>query len=135
MSAVYEDVIALPLLSRTAGLSTDTYRMHGATGLYIMCRVKTAGTSTLTVRLFGIEPFESTEYQVNLDETLPTTIQTNHILVYPGVALQPDGEAAATTVTAVRQVVGVPVPDKFRFTIVKGDASAWEFGLAFRRVP
>ena len=134
---VFEQFILVPNLARTADLVAGTnipdQRAMGATGLIITVHVATAGTSTLTLRIFGKEPFEGTYYQINIDVSL--VAGRNVTLVCPGVSKQPPGESASTLSTNVKQVVGIACPDTWNVSFIKGDASSWTFGAIAQRVP
>ena len=130
---IFEQYTLVTLAARTADLDTNDQRALGATGVMITVHVGTAGTSTLTLRIFGKEPFESTYYQINVDIAL--VAGRNVIVVSPGVSMQPPGEAADTVSTNVKQVVGVAVPDVWRASFIKGDASAWTYGAIAQRIP
>jgi hypothetical protein len=134
---IYEQYILVPNLSRTADLVGGTdildQRAHGASGLMICVHVATAGASTLTLRIFGKEPFGGNYYQVNVDVAL--VAGRNVVFVSPGVSKQPPGESASTLSTNVKQVVGIPIPDVWNVSFIKGDASAWTYGAIAQRIP
>lgn len=132
--ALTQDQIALALGTYSA-LEVDSLdlRAHGAAGLYVTLHVKTAGTSTVAVRLQGKEPFEGTYYTLNVDATV--TVASRWVWVFgPGAIKQPDGEAAATVTTNFKQFVGIPIPDVFRVQLAKGDTSDWVLGVTVRRI-
>lgn len=143
MSAIYEEQIVIPLatygdLSGNTPANTQSsppQRALGATGLVATLYAKTAVTSTLALLLVGIEGFESQEFTLNASKTITTA--SRHVwLFYPGAAPTPPGEGAATLLsTVVQQCVGIPIPDRFVVRVVKGDTSAWVFGVSIRRVP
>jgi hypothetical protein len=132
-----ETVIPMPPVgsSYTASVDSEDQRAHGAVGLQVTLRVLSVTTGTLAIRLMGREPFDLTEYQVNVDNTVNST--GTYIWEFgPGSARQPDGEGAATvSATVMRQFVNVPIPDRFFIHAEKSDASAWRFGVAVRRTP
>jgi hypothetical protein len=134
---VFEQFILVPNLARTvdlvAGTNIPDQRAMGATGLIITVHVPTAGTSTLTLRIFGKEPFEGNYYQINIDVSL--VAGRNVIEVCPGVSKQPPGESASTISTNVKQVVGIACPDTWNVSFIKGDSSSWTFGAIAQRVP
>jgi len=133
---VYEDQIVLPLATYGGAgpINSPDQRAFGASGLYIVLHVKTAGTTTLALRIEGKEPFEGTYYQTNVDVTVTTAVRHMWIMG-KDLAKTPPGEAAATIQSAVRQLVAIPPPDTFRISIAKGDTSDWVFGVTVRRVP
>ena len=135
MSAIYEDQLVIPLQAVAATrLDSADLRAQGAMGLYVTRHVKTVTTGNATIRLMGREPFEATEYQVNVDVTVTAT--GRHVWIFaPGVAKTPPGEAAPTTASLVRQFVGLPIPDRFFIRVEKSDSSSWEVGVAIRRTP
>lgn len=134
---IFEQYVLVPNLARTATLTAGTdvpdQRALGATGVIITVHVATAGASTLTLRIFGKEPFEGTYYQVNIDVSL--VAGRNVIMVCPGVSKQPPGESASTLSTNVKQVVGIGCPDTWSASFIKGDGSSWTFGAIAQRVP
>lgn len=129
---LYEQYELVPLQARTATLSTPDQRAAGASGVMITVHVGTAGSSTLTLRISGKEPFEGNYYQMNADIALAAG--RNVIVLAPGVAMQPDGEAADTTSVNVKQVVAVPLPDVWKVDFVKGDGSSWSYGAIAQRL-
>ena len=131
--SVTEDQILLPLATYSATtVDSPDARALGASGLYVTLHVKTAGTSTVAVRLQGKEIFEGTYITLNVDATVTTA--SRWVWVFgPAVAKQPDGEAAATVTTNFKQFVGIPIPDTFRIQIAKGDTSDWVLGVTVRR--
>lgn len=149
MSEIYEDLTVIPLATYgdlsgntpANTVSSPEQRAAGATGLVVTLYAKTAGTSTLTVQLVGlltaaVFPGETTqEYVLNVTKTI-TTASRFIWLFYPGAAPTPPGEVAATLLnTVVMQCVSVPIPDRFVLRVVKGDTSAWVFGVSMRRLP
>jgi len=139
MASIYEDVIALSLAARAPGAATEQatsyFRALGANGLYILLHVSAIGTGNLTFRIYSREIFEGTDYQINLDHATPITATGRY--AHPlalGVARQPAGEAAVTVATAVKQTISLPAPDIFRFGVLHSDASAWTYGVSFKRV-
>lgn len=135
--AIWEDQTVLPLATYGGDdpIPSPDIAAHGATGLLAVLYAKTAGTSTLALRMEGKEPFEGTYYLLNAAKTITTA--SRHIWIfYPGAMPQPDGEAAVTTVaTVVQQVVAIPIPSVFRLIVEKGDTSDWVFGVEIRRLP
>lgn len=130
---VYEDVIAFQIQAITATTETPEFRALGVGGLFVVFRVQTQGTGTCALRLQGKEILANTFYTVNVDAT--GAAAGNNVWIFtPAGQRQPDGEAAATAATIVRQFVSLPPPDTFRFQLAKSDASSWEVGITFRRV-
>jgi hypothetical protein len=135
VSAIYEDVVALPLLARAvASTNTADFRMLGATGLYILIDVSAVTTGTFTLQIFGKEPFEGNYYQINADLAVAVATGRHHYVVMPGAQRQPAGEGAATASTSLRQFISVPMPDVFRLVLVQSDASSLTYGITFRRM-
>jgi len=139
---IYEDAVLLPLQVVTTGnavipdntLTSDLQRCEGAGGLVVTLTVTARTSGTAAVRLIGIEMFEGTEYQVNVDATVASV--SRFVWIFnAGASKTPPGEGAATTSTAVIQVVGVPIPDRYKLRVAKSDASSWTLALAARRVP
>lgn len=129
----YEEFVHLPLVSRTASISPGAFRTGPCRGVLFVVYVKTAGTSTLAFRTSAreIPEFAGWVPSVNVDVSNPGVYM---IPMYPGATMQPPGEAADTTDTAVVQVIGLPPPDQLRCSFVKGDSSAWVFGCSVRRL-
>lgn len=133
----YEEKIAIPLQSYSgaSSVSSNIYRSDRARWGVFVLYVKTAGTSNLLYRISAISPVtgSSNTYVPQVQVTVTTT--GVYVIGWgPGLALQPPGEAADTTAAAVARVVAIPLPDRWRFSIGKGDASAWEFGVSYRLV-
>jgi hypothetical protein len=133
--ATLEEAVAIPLGAYTATQSTLEMRAHGARGVLCILRVKSVTSSTARVSIAGKEPFQGNFSGLNATTATVAGIGTYFYILHPNVAKQPPGEVAATShATNVIQHVGLLLPDVFRLQVVKGDASAWEFGLAFRRL-
>lgn len=132
---IYEEFIIIPIdtYGGAGPISSGVLRAHGASGLLVTLYAKTAGTSTLAVRLMLKEIFENNFSAVNADATV-TTASRYLWLFNPAGAKQPAGEGAATTTTLVKQFVGLAVPDWFRIDVAKGDTSDWVFGVSGRRI-
>lgn len=129
-----EEFIHIPLASRTGAITGGHIRPGPTRGALFILHVKTAGTSTLTFRVSAVSPMENQGY-VPTANVVVSTAGTYVIAIGPGVAAQPPGEGADTVNgTVVVQTVAIPLPGIFRAGIIKGDASAWEFGVAVRKI-
>lgn len=130
----FELQIALPLAARTATTNSNFYRMNGARGLQCVVHVKSVTTSTGRLAVSGVEPFGGNAFGINATSTFTATGDYVYVF-HPGCAKQPVGESAATSHGNIFQHVGLVVPELFLLSFVKGDASSWEFGVSFRRLP
>ena len=132
-ASFYEDRPLMPLGARNVSTSSPIVRSGGAKGAFFIVHVKTAVTSNLLFRISALEIFEGNFYQITQNVTI-TAAGDYVIAVGPGVALQPAGEAADTTHANVVQAVGTSLPDQWRLSMNKGDASVWEYGVSVRLV-
>lgn len=134
--AFFEERILIPLASYSGSSSilSDTVKSGAAKRAMMLLYVKTAGTSNLLFRLSAIPFTGSNSYTPGLTVTVTTT--GVYVIAWGrGLALQPAGEAAVTTSTAIARATSIPLPDRWRFSVGKGDVSAWEFGVSLRFVP
>jgi hypothetical protein len=134
---ILEDIILCDFITNgtTADFQTPDMKAEGANGIEILVDTATAGTGTLTLRIFGKEPFEGNYSQMNVDVLVQGTGNRSQYYLYPGVARQPPGEAGVTTGANVRQVVSLALPGTFAIAFVKGgDVSNWKYGAVMRRL-
>ena len=132
--AFFEEFIHLPLAVRTANITAAAFKSGRARGCLFTIYVKTAGTSTFQFRVSATNPIENQGWVPTVNVSM-TTAGVYVVIVHPRADLQPPGEAADTTAPAVLQCCRIPVPAICRGSIIKGDASEWEFGITARRLP
>lgn len=129
---LYEEEIALPLVSRTATTtSSSRLRMQGARGILAVVHVKSVTTGTGRLSVAGIEPFAGNAFNILPNTTFSAPGQYVFAIL-PGVSEQPPGEAAATSLLFMH--TAILVPELFLLSVVKSDTSAWEFGVSLRRI-
>jgi hypothetical protein len=128
--------IAHPLATYTATTDSPPQRAHGARGILVVAHVKTVPASQGTMRLqvAGVQPFSNNSSGLVLTGTTFNATGTYVLMIHPGVAKQPSGESAATSHANLYIHAGLLIPDTFVVTFVKSNASAWEVGVAFRRI-
>lgn len=134
-AALYEEFVTLPFTTYAdvgAGMAARTEQAYDARGVLCTVYVKTVTSGNINVRMSAMDPHEGGSSQVTANITI-TAPGTYVMVVGPNVALQPPGEAADTTHANISKVVAIPLPAKFRFSFLKSDTSAWEFGISLRR--
>lgn len=132
--AIYEEFQAIPMQS-IAATAKDSEDIHalGAKGIICFMRVKSVTTGTADLAISFKESFQANYSRINLAVTT-SAIGNNIYILYPGAAEQPPGAAADTISASVKQIVSIPLVSIFRLSIVKSDTSAWEVGVACRRL-
>lgn len=133
MATLHEQSVSIPLSSYTASVTGRNERSEGARGLFVVVRVKTAGTGTITPFLTLLEPFQSVPSQQSQNVNI-STAGTFFLVIHPFAAKRPAGEAANTVHANCIQTVDTLPPDRFRFNVNKSDGSTWEFGVSFQRL-
>ena len=133
-AAGFGEEIALTLTARTATLTNSLrLRMQGARGILAVVHVKSVTTGTGRLSVSGIEPFAGNAFGINAATTFAAPGDYVY-MIHPGAAKQPSGEAAATSHANLFMHVGIVVPELFLLSLVKSDASSWEYGVSFRRL-
>jgi hypothetical protein len=129
-----EEVIHIPLAvySGSGSILGALIRPGAARGALVTLYVKSAGTSTLLLRISGFDDVAGNSFQPTVNYTITTT-GIYVMAVGPGVALQPPGEGADTTHANIVQAVGMRPPGIWRISVGKGDTSAWELGCSVRQ--
>lgn len=130
----YEEQIVIPLATYSGASSIfppQIYKSGQARGVLMTLVVTVAGTSNLQLRYQAFDALSGVSY-VPINSSIITTTGTFVMAIGRGVAMQPAGEAADTTAAAIVRTCGLPLPDRWRPNVGKGDASAWTFGLSMR---
>jgi hypothetical protein len=87
-------------------------------GGHVIVNVTAAGTSTLTVTIQGKDPLSGNYYTI-LAGTALTGTGMQVLKVYPGIAASAGG------------AVSDMLPDAWRVSAGKGDASSWTFSVSY----
>ena len=104
--------------ARTATTASEDQTHGDYVGAHVIINVTAAGTSTLTVTIQGKDPISGDYYTILASAGLTTTGMTV-LKVHPGITA-----AANLSVSDI-------LPDTWRVSCAKGDASSWTYSVSY----